>query len=71
MSLTHPWYVFHNHVQSSTGGCKEQESGSRHQVHVDKDPALETTTAARKLMHRFKEDEVTKLIDDVEGGRDS
>jgi hypothetical protein len=27
---------------------------------------LETTTAARKLMHRFKEDQVLQLMDEVE-----
>lgn len=35
-------------------------------IHVDKESTTETTTAARKLMHRFKEEEVQKLIDEVE-----
>lgn len=35
------------------------------QIHVDKSSRLETTTAARKLMHRFNEDQVLQLLDDV------
>lgn len=37
-----------------------------HQIHVDKTDSTATTTSARKLMHRFREGEVTKLIDEVE-----
>lgn len=40
------------------------------QIHVDKtvpgSKMHETTTAARKLMHRFKEDQVLQLMDEVE-----
>lgn len=40
------------------------------QIHVDKSvpgsEMHETTTAARKLMHRFKEDQVLQLMDEVE-----
>ncbi|RDI85573.1 Pre-mRNA-splicing factor [Venturia inaequalis] len=38
------------------------------QIHVDRTlPGMhETTTAARKLMHRFKEDQVLELMDEVE-----
>lgn len=35
-------------------------------IHVDKASSGETTAAARKLMHRFKEEEVKSLIDQVE-----
>ncbi|KAK8193736.1 hypothetical protein HDK77DRAFT_480963 [Phyllosticta capitalensis] len=38
-------------------------------IHVEKNPAKEgqeTTTAARKLMHRFKEDQVEALMDEAE-----
>lgn len=43
---------------------------SDYQIHVEKDSAPETTTEARKLMHRIKEDEVMKLMDEVDSGRD-
>ncbi|QDS74647.1 hypothetical protein FKW77_009282 [Venturia effusa] len=41
-------------------------------IHVDKAPVAgcelhETTTAARKLMHRFRKDQVLQLMDEVEG----
>lgn len=36
-------------------------------IHVDKAGGGETTTAAAKLMHRFKEDEVTRVLEEVEG----
>lgn len=36
-------------------------------IHVEHAGAGETTTSAAKLMHRFKEEEVTKLLDKVEG----
>ena len=36
------------------------------QIHIDKAEAPETTTSSLKLMHRFKEDEVVKLMDQVE-----
>lgn len=39
------------------------------QIHVEKKPAKEnqeTTTAARKLMHRFKEEQVEALMDEAE-----
>ncbi|OCL11670.1 hypothetical protein AOQ84DRAFT_276928, partial [Glonium stellatum] len=36
-------------------------------IHVERSKSgLETTTAARKLMHRFKEIEVEKLMDEAE-----
>ncbi|KAF2686506.1 hypothetical protein K458DRAFT_386475 [Lentithecium fluviatile CBS 122367] len=35
-------------------------------IHIDKAAAPETTTSSLKLMHRFKEDEVIKLMDEVE-----
>ncbi|USP74423.1 hypothetical protein yc1106_01697 [Curvularia clavata] len=35
-------------------------------IHIDKAEARETTTSSLKLMHRFKEDEVVKLMDQVE-----
>ncbi|KAF1931042.1 uncharacterized protein M421DRAFT_57448 [Didymella exigua CBS 183.55] len=35
-------------------------------VHIDKASASETTTSSLKLMHRFKEEEVTKLMDEAE-----
>ncbi|KAF2145603.1 uncharacterized protein K452DRAFT_221235 [Aplosporella prunicola CBS 121167] len=38
-------------------------------IHVERRPAtdgLETTTAARKLMHRFKEEQVRALMDEAE-----
>lgn len=38
-------------------------------IHFDKtsenDPTFETTIAARKLMHRFREDQVQQLMDEV------
>jgi hypothetical protein len=36
------------------------------QIHIDKAQAPETTTAALKLMHRFKEEDVMKLMDEAE-----
>lgn len=39
------------------------------QIHVEKQPAKdgqETTLAARKLMHRFKEEQVEALMDEAE-----
>jgi hypothetical protein len=40
------------------------------QIHVDKiipgTKQLETTTAARKLMHRFNEEQVLQLMGEVE-----
>jgi hypothetical protein len=36
------------------------------QIHVDKAHAPETTTAALKLMHRFREEDVMKLMDEAE-----
>jgi hypothetical protein len=36
------------------------------QIHIDKESAPETTTSSLKLMHRFKEEEVMKLMDEVE-----
>ncbi|ORY13469.1 hypothetical protein BCR34DRAFT_599826 [Clohesyomyces aquaticus] len=35
-------------------------------VHADKSGVAETSTSALKLMHRFKEDEVMKLMDQAE-----
>ncbi|UPX10772.1 uncharacterized protein EKO05_0001411 [Ascochyta rabiei] len=35
-------------------------------IHIDKASAPETTTSSLKLMHRFKEEEVTKLMDEAE-----
>ncbi|KAF2266861.1 hypothetical protein CC78DRAFT_458286 [Lojkania enalia] len=35
-------------------------------IHIDKSGSGHTTTSARKLMHRFKEDEVAKVMDEVE-----
>ncbi|KAF2745215.1 glutaredoxin 2 [Sporormia fimetaria CBS 119925] len=35
-------------------------------IHVERATSTETSTSARKLMHRFKEDEVAKLITDVD-----
>jgi len=36
---------------------------------VDPDASAETTTSSLKLMHRFKEDEVKKLMDEAEATR--
>jgi hypothetical protein len=33
------------------------------QIHIDKAGAPETTASSLKLMHRFKEDDVLKLMD--------
>ncbi|KAF9695957.1 hypothetical protein EKO04_006116 [Ascochyta lentis] len=35
-------------------------------IHIDKASTLQTTTSSLKLMHRFKEEEVTKLMDEAE-----
>ena len=35
------------------------------QIHVEKFRSGQTATAARKLMHRFKEAEVEKLMDEA------
>ncbi|KAI4708273.1 hypothetical protein J4E89_006895 [Alternaria sp. Ai002NY15] len=35
-------------------------------IHIDKSEAEETTISSMKLMHRFKEDDVTKAMDQVE-----
>ncbi|KAF2274530.1 glutaredoxin 2 [Westerdykella ornata] len=35
-------------------------------IHVEKASSGETTSSARKLMHRFKEEEVSRLIEEVE-----
>ncbi|KAF2869887.1 hypothetical protein BDV95DRAFT_497671 [Massariosphaeria phaeospora] len=35
-------------------------------IHIDKSDAPETTTSALKLMHRFKEGDVMKLMDKAE-----
>ncbi|KAH8731117.1 hypothetical protein GQ44DRAFT_605538 [Phaeosphaeriaceae sp. PMI808] len=35
-------------------------------IHIDKANAQETTTSSLKLMHRFKEDDVHKLMDAAE-----
>ncbi|KAF2833353.1 hypothetical protein CC86DRAFT_399980 [Ophiobolus disseminans] len=35
-------------------------------IHIDKADAQETTPSSLKLMHRFKEDEVLKMMDAVE-----
>ncbi|KAF2472018.1 uncharacterized protein BDR25DRAFT_221209 [Lindgomyces ingoldianus] len=36
-------------------------------VHIDKAETKETSTSALKLMHRFKEEDVMKLMDEAEG----
>jgi hypothetical protein len=36
------------------------------QVHVDRAQHGETTAAARKLKHRFTEEQLEKVMDDVE-----
>jgi hypothetical protein len=36
------------------------------QIHVDKANALETTASSLKLMHRFNEEEVLKIMDAAE-----
>jgi hypothetical protein len=36
------------------------------QIHIDKASAPETTTSSLKLMHRFKEEDVTELMDQAE-----
>lgn len=36
------------------------------QIHIDKAKASETTPESLKLMHRFKEEDVMKLMDAVE-----
>ncbi|KAF2131337.1 hypothetical protein P153DRAFT_383448 [Dothidotthia symphoricarpi CBS 119687] len=35
-------------------------------IHIDKAEASETTTSSLKLMHRFKEEDVTSLMDKAE-----
>ncbi|KAI4660278.1 uncharacterized protein J4E78_004979 [Alternaria triticimaculans] len=35
-------------------------------IHIDKAEAKETTISSLKLMHRFKEEDVTKAMDQVE-----
>ncbi|KAF1364737.1 hypothetical protein EJ07DRAFT_98343 [Lizonia empirigonia] len=35
-------------------------------IHIDKASAPDTTTSSLKLMHRFKEEEVTRLMDEAE-----
>ncbi|KAH6614925.1 hypothetical protein C7974DRAFT_417137 [Boeremia exigua] len=35
-------------------------------IHIDKASAPETTTSSLKLMHRFKEEDVTRLMDEAE-----
>ncbi|KAF1951468.1 glutaredoxin 2 [Byssothecium circinans] len=35
-------------------------------IHIDKSSALETSTSALKLMHRFQEDEVIQKLDEAE-----
>ncbi|OSS49639.1 hypothetical protein B5807_06107 [Epicoccum nigrum] len=35
-------------------------------IHIDKASAPETTTSSLKLMHRFKEEDVTELMDQAE-----
>jgi len=36
------------------------------QIHIDKAEAKETAISSLKLMHRFKEEDVTKAMDQVE-----
>jgi hypothetical protein len=36
------------------------------QIHIDKADAPETTSSSLKLMHRFKEEDVLKLMDTAE-----
>jgi len=36
------------------------------QIHIDKAEAKETTTSSLKLMHRFKEEDVIKVMDQAE-----
>ena len=36
------------------------------QIHIDKAEARETTSSSLKLMHRFKEENVMKLMDEAE-----
>ncbi|KAH7385779.1 hypothetical protein BKA66DRAFT_416327 [Pyrenochaeta sp. MPI-SDFR-AT-0127] len=35
-------------------------------IHIDKAEVAETTTSSLKLMHRFKEEDVLKLMDEAE-----
>jgi hypothetical protein len=37
-----------------------------HQIHVDQSTSSETATSSRKLMHRFNENDVQRLMDEVE-----
>ena len=41
------------------------------QIHVEKNTSMETSVQARKLMHRFKEAEVEKLMIEVEDAKSS
>ena len=36
------------------------------QIHIDQAEAAETTASSLKLMHRFKEEDVMKLMDKAE-----
>jgi hypothetical protein len=36
------------------------------QIHIDKANAPETTTSSLKLMHRFREEEVARMMDEAE-----
>jgi hypothetical protein len=36
------------------------------QIHIDKADAPETTASSLKLMHRFKEEDVVRLMDAAE-----
>jgi hypothetical protein len=55
-----------------SGGKLEQlvlptsEYLSDRQIHIDKADAPETTASSLKLMHRFKEEEVLKMMDVAE-----
>jgi len=55
---------------SALGILRSTTSINVKQIHVDRmvpgSEKLETTTAARKLMHRFKEAQVLQLMDEVE-----
>jgi hypothetical protein len=53
--------VVSHHLISAT-----REYLSVKQVHIDKAGAQETTPSSLKLMHRFKEDDVLKLMDTAE-----
>jgi hypothetical protein len=44
----------------------ENEYLSVNQIHVDKANAPETTASSLKLMHRFKEEDVLKMMDTAE-----